>query len=281
MFRSSRSNAIGAAHKLRALGPPAPILQILAMLATAAIWIVPPASATPQATTTELTLSSSSIAAGSAITLTASVLAGTTPVTTGQVKFCVATATYCENATLLSMSQLTAAGTATPKFIPGIGSHIYLASFLPTAADAASTSSAAALTVTGTYPTATAISSSGVAGNYTLIATVVGTGSTLLPTESVSFLDTSNINYSASATIGTSTFAETLGTQVTYAAGTNPPAIAVADFNGDGIPDLAVLNGGSNNIRVLLGNGNGRFQTQVTYAVGRHAARYRSRRLQW
>ena len=71
-----------------------------------------------------------------------------------------------------------------------------------------------------------------------------------------------------SATLGASTFAETLGTQVTYAAGTNPTAVAIGDFNGDGVPDMAVLNGATNNISVLLGNGNGTCQAQVTYAVG-------------
>ncbi len=41
--------------------------------------------------------------------------------------------------------------------------------------------------------------------------------------------------------------------------GTNPWSVAVEDFNGDGIQDLAVVNNGSNNISVLLGNGAGGF----------------------
>ena len=41
------------------------------------------------------------------------------------------------------------------------------------------------------------------------------------------------------------------------------------DFNGDGRTDLAVANSGSDNdVSILLGNGDGTFQTQVTYAVG-------------
>ena len=40
------------------------------------------------------------------------------------------------------------------------------------------------------------------------------------------------------------------------------------DFNGDGRLDLAVANGYDNAVSVLLGNGDGTFQPQVTYAVG-------------
>ena len=41
------------------------------------------------------------------------------------------------------------------------------------------------------------------------------------------------------------------------------------DFNGDGRTDLAVANGDSNTVSVLLGNGDGTFQPQVTtYPVG-------------
>jgi len=37
-----------------------------------------------------------------------------------------------------------------------------------------------------------------------------------------------------------------------YGAGTNPLSVAVGDFNGDGKPDLAVANNGSNNVSILL-----------------------------
>ena len=39
-------------------------------------------------------------------------------------------------------------------------------------------------------------------------------------------------------------------------------AIAVADFNGDGIPDVTVTNYASGDVSVLLGNGDGTFQPQ-------------------
>jgi uncharacterized protein (TIGR03437 family) len=54
----------------------------------------------------------------------------------------------------------------------------------------------------------------------------------------------------------------------TYAAGTNPDAVAVADFNGDAKADLAVANRGGNSVSVLLGNGDGTFQAAVTYSAG-------------
>src|SRR5438445_75308 len=54
---------------------------------------------------------------------------------------------------------------------------------------------------------------------------------------------------------------------VNYGVGTNPAFVAAADFNGDGKPDLAVTNYGSNTVSILLGNGNGTFQAPVNYAV--------------
>jgi uncharacterized membrane protein len=107
-----------------------------------------------QATTsTTLTVSSAgapvtSVAAGSVVTLTAAVSAGSTPLTTGQVRFCDAAAAYCEDTHLLGTAQLTRAGTAVLKFIPAMGSHSYKAVFAGTQSYGGSTSSTAALTVT-------------------------------------------------------------------------------------------------------------------------------------
>jgi hypothetical protein len=54
----------------------------------------------------------------------------------------------------------------------------------------------------------------------------------------------------------------TVRPRVDYAAGNIPVAVAVADFNSDGIPDLAVVNNGfgtSNSVSILLGRGDGTF----------------------
>src|SRR5436305_1067025 len=55
-----------------------------------------------------------------------------------------------------------------------------------------------------------------------------------------------------------------------YGVGTSPQAVVSADFNGDGILDLAVANYSDNTVSVLLGNGdvNGTFQPAQTSATG-------------
>ncbi|HEV2380157.1 MAG TPA: VCBS repeat-containing protein [Terriglobia bacterium] len=52
----------------------------------------------------------------------------------------------------------------------------------------------------------------------------------------------------------------------------NPLAVTTADFNGDRKQDLAVSNEGSNTISILLGNGDGTFQSHVDYATGAEPA---------
>ena len=63
--------------------------------------------------------------------------------------------------------------------------------------------------------------------------------------------------------------------RVDYAVGMNPRSVAVGDFNGDGIVDLAVANLNqflpSNNVSVLLGNGDGTFQAAVNFGAASNA----------
>jgi VCBS repeat protein/centrosomal CEP192-like protein/HYDIN/CFA65/VesB family protein len=47
-----------------------------------------------------------------------------------------------------------------------------------------------------------------------------------------------------------------------------PVSLAVGDFNGDGKLDLAVANWGANSVSIMLGNGDGTFQSGATYAAG-------------
>jgi len=65
----------------------------------------------------------------------------------------------------------------------------------------------------------------------------------------------------------------TFATKVDYAVGVDPTAITTGDFNGKGIVDLAVANhatgsGGDGTVSILLGNGDGTFGTQKTFATG-------------
>jgi hypothetical protein len=67
---------------------------------------------------------------------------------------------------------------------------------------------------------------------------------------------------SISSAVGGSTFPRT---DVTV--GARPVSIAVADFNEDGHLDLAVLNQTGNTVSILLGNGDGTFQSQTTVSL--------------
>jgi len=54
----------------------------------------------------------------------------------------------------------------------------------------------------------------------------------------------------------------------TYTVGSEPVTVVAGDFNGDGREDLAVLNRGSGNVSILLGNGDGTFQPAMNFDVG-------------
>jgi hypothetical protein len=62
---------------------------------------------------------------------------------------------------------------------------------------------------------------------------------------------------------------------VNYSSGGDTPTSAVvADLNGDGKPDIVVVNNQSSTIGVLLGNGDGTFQPVVTYDSGGQLPNY-------
>jgi hypothetical protein len=55
--------------------------------------------------------------------------------------------------------------------------------------------------------------------------------------------------------------------ELTHDVDSQPVSVAVDDFNGDGKLDLAVSNRGSNTVSILLGNGDGTFQTAINSSV--------------
>ena len=54
----------------------------------------------------------------------------------------------------------------------------------------------------------------------------------------------------------------------TYPVGSKPSAAVVADFNGDGKMDIAVANRDGNNVSILLGIGDGTFQSAMNFDAG-------------
>jgi hypothetical protein len=53
-----------------------------------------------------------------------------------------------------------------------------------------------------------------------------------------------------------------------YAVGAGPVSVVVADFNGDGKPDIATANHDSSTVSILINNGDGTFRKHVDYAMG-------------
>ncbi|WP_058186384.1 beta strand repeat-containing protein [Terracidiphilus gabretensis] len=228
------------------------------------------------ATTTTLAITNggtavTSVASSTPVTLTATVIAGSAPVMQGVVKFCDATVTYCEDFHIVGTAQLTSAGTAKVVLRPTGGNHSYKAVFVGTKTNATSSSSASPLGVTGLPPTSTTLSWSGSTANPTLSSTVIDTGFSQGPGGTVSFLDKSNGNAvlgtaplsSSSASMSFVTSAN-LGPATPYTV-SYESSFAIADFNRDGIPDIAISGVGA--ITVYLGNGDGSF-TQLAAASG-------------
>ena len=238
------------------------------------------------ATTTTLAITAggipvSSVPQGTPITLTATVLSGTTPVTSGQVRFCSSFTYPCPGIYVLGTAQLNSAGIATFKTVSTLPISAYGANYYYYEADYVGTKnyttspSASVINITapGTVPASIAISSTAASATSNILqATFVGLsayGINFSANSYLSFHDLTNGNYDVdtgdpAATVTAFNFANTSKPATPNIA--TVTTSATADFNGDGIPDLAVAGGTS--LTILTGHGDGTFTTGSTYTTG-------------
>src|SRR6267378_907094 len=73
-----------------------------------------------------------------------------------------------------------------------------------------------------------------------------------------------------SSTVSSPALAQTVSfnARLDFAVEARPIFVAVGDFNGDRVQDLAVANRDSASVSVLLGNGDGTFRAPLTFGVG-------------
>ena len=224
---------------------------ILAMLMGSILFLCQPTLAA-SSTTTTLAVSPMSTTAGSIITLTATVTSGGVPLTAGQMKFCNASATYCDNGALLGTVWVTSSGTATLRRALPVGTTNVKAVFQVNNSYATSSSSATAVTVTGIDPDTTPLE-------------FLSGGSNAANIYSGDFNNDGSVDL-AVCDDTLATLQIFLGSSSgTFTKGVSLPITAcpywlVADINRDGNLDLVNAYSG----QVYLGAGNGTFSAGTT-----------------
>ena len=243
---------------------------ILTNLFVALTGLLAPAAmlgAAPSPTATVLTIApASSVAAGTTVTLTASVASAGKPVSPGLVLFCNAAAAHCTDIHVLGQAQLISNGTATLKLRLPVGSpqrqrHLPAHEFV-----CHKRVLGPKLDVTGKITTGASILTSGL--NF--VGTVISNGYPAA-TGTVSFLDTTNgdsVLASAPLNAGSADVLFTTASMPTVSLTDLAVSLVVGDFNGDGILDFASADLVENTVTILLGNGDGTFTAKSTLSVG-------------
>ncbi|MDQ2711294.1 MAG: FG-GAP-like repeat-containing protein [Acidobacteriota bacterium] len=242
------------------------------------------AQMTPPATMTTLALSAPSLPSGQAVTLNVTVEPTVGSWSASGPDCPRGVVTVRDGKAVVATTQATVNGKITLKLRLGLGSHSLTANFAGTNLYAPSSSDPQPFTVTGTVATTTTISSAGNTGSYTLTGTVTNSGPSA-PSGTVTFTDTTpNVNrILGAAPLGSSAVTQSFSAGVPgsqYSGGALPKGVAVADLDGDGKPDLAVVYSmgytfgakgylcSPGAAGILLGNGDGTFRAQKFYAVG-------------
>jgi hypothetical protein len=153
------------------------------------------------------------------------------------------------------------------------GSHALTAVYGGTAASPKVVrSKPVALKVTGKTSSSTVLTAKANAKhpkNYDFTASVSGFG-LAAPTSTVDFTDITASTDLGTAALDPKSVSHNFGKALVTTASGQPAQSVVADFNGDGFPDVATANAafGPSTVAVFLGKANGEFQTPVSYQTG-------------